>query len=433
LTRIALLALATTPTLALAQSPANQSSQLVDNLVQGCWACGAFNTITAIGLSFADQAFGQLSTGMTILIGSFMALWLLYFAATLFLPFGPEGGAGHWNQGASKLFRLVLVLTFLQGSGPFWNYLFIPLMSAGMGVASQMATATDPFEAQFGTSESPPNGGTDYCKDNPPITNVGGLSSNSSAAVAAMAQMDCPLAKIQSQFTKGILIGVAVMGQGTCSQMPFFSLFPNLNYTLSGLMLVLAFLFGDLVFPFLLIDVVMRVSLVAATSPLWIAATLFRATAGVAERAVWTLVQCTLTLVFGATISGIGKATIAYILSTLPVNSGQSLTSWQSLTTALENPCSAGLSVNFFSSAFYMLMGTAIILIFMMRRAGSLATEITNVTADGVGAKAGAAFIIGKAAATAGRVSQRLTEKATRPSADRAREKAGAVAGRAEK
>ena len=69
----------------------------------------------------------------------------------------------------------------------------------------------------------------------------------------------------------------------------------------------------------------------------------------------------------------------------------------------------------------------------MMRRAGSLATEITNVTADGVGAKAGAAFIIGKAAATAGRVSQRLTEKATRPSADRAREKAGAVAGRAEK
>jgi hypothetical protein len=430
------LILALAPTLAAGQSDPGataaasgqtaQSSQWLADLIQGCWACGAFNTISSIGLSFADQAFAQLASGMTLLIGLFMALWLLAFAASLLLPFSPEGGAGHWNRGARKLFQLLLVLSFLQASGPFWTYLFIPVISAGMGVASQMATATDGFESQFGGAEPLPNSSPDYCAGGAAPVSANGLSANSSAAAAAMAQMDCPIAKIQSQFAKGLLIGVAVMQQGTCGRVLYFPTLQAVSYFIAGLALILAFLFGTLVFPLLLIDVVVRVALVAATAPLWIAATLFRATARVSARALWSLAQCCLTLMFGATIAGIGKATMAYILVNLTGASGSAmggggqgggLGSWQALTIALENPCSAGLSIGLTSAAFYMLLGTAIILIFMMRRAGSLATELTNVTADGLGAKAGAAFIAGKVASTAGRVAQPLVERGARKAA----------------
>jgi hypothetical protein len=417
-----------------AQQP-SQAAQWVSDLVQGCWACGAFNTIAAIGLSFADQVFSQLASGMTLLIGLFMALWLLVFAARLLLPFGPTVGNQMWNEGAQKLFRLMLVLAFLQSSGPFWNYIFIPFMSAGMGIASQMATATDGFESQFGSSEIPPNGTIDYCAGGGAPVTVSGLSANGTAAAQVMNQMDCPLSRIQSQFAKGIVIGAAVMAQGTCGSVLFMPVLQNIYYLVAGLVLVAAFLFGYLVFPFLLIDVVMRVALVAATSPLLIAATLFKATAGMSERAIWSLAQCALTLMFGAAIGGIGKATIAYILSNLPVKSGQSLTNWQSLTAALENPCSAGLSIGFLSSSFYMLVGTAIILIFMMRRASNLASEITHVASSGTGIQAGAAFLAGQVASAGGRSAQFAMRKLLGKSAGREKStrgsenKAAAVAG----
>jgi hypothetical protein len=412
------------PAAALAQGQPSQSSQWVNDLLQGCWACGAFNTVSAIGLGFADLVFDQLSGGMTLLIGLFMALWILLFAARMFLPFGPEHGRSQWNEGASKLFRLLLVLAFLQGSGPFWNYVFIPLISAGMGVASQMATATDQYEANFGKTESQPNGSVDYCGGQVPLTVQQGLSANSQSAAQAMTQMDCPLSRIQSQFGKGMLIGVAVMSQGTCINVwAKNSLAQAIEYLIAGAVMAGVFLFGYIVFPLLLVDVVMRVSLVAATAPLLISATLFRATIGMARRALWSLVQCALTLMFGAAIAGIGKATMAYILSQLPVSSGQSLTDWSSLTNALENPCSAGLSIGFFTAGYYMLIGTAIIVIFMMRRAGSLAAEITNIASDGVGAQAGVAFIAGKAAQATGRAAQWAARALT------SRDKARAVTG----
>jgi hypothetical protein len=394
----------------------SQSSQWVQNLMHGCWACGAFNTVSAIGLSLADQVFAQLASGMTLLIGLYIAIWLLLFAAKMFFPFGPVQGRGTWNQGAAKLFRLMLVLAFLQGSGPFWNYVFIPVISAGMGVASQMATAADGFEAQFGTTESGQNGSVDYCSGQVPAPTTGqAMSANSTSAVQAMTQMDCPMARIQSQFGKGIVIGFAVMSKGTCTTGISLNPLPTIEdllYGAAGLLLVVVFGFGYIVFPFFLIDVVMRVSLVAATSPLLIAATLSQATAGMSQRGIWSLVQCCLTLVFGAAIAGIGKATMAYALTQVPVNSGYSMKDWASLTAALEDPCKSGLTLGFGSSGFYILAGTGVILIFMMRRAGSLATEITNVAADSVGAKDGFATLAGATGRVTGWAAQRAVRVA---------------------
>jgi hypothetical protein len=418
--------------LPVAAQDQTQSSQLVNNLVQGCWACGAFNTISAIGLSFADQVFSQLASGMTILIGLFMALWVLYFAARMFLPFGPATGL--WNEGAQKLFKLMLVLAFLASSTPFWQYIFIPMISAGMGVASQMVSTTDGFEAQFGTSESPPNGTVDYCSGTPPAINVKNLSTNATSAAQAMAQMDCPLSKIESQFSKGIVIGEAIMWQAPCSSSLWTPL-KGINSFVAGLLMILVFGFGYLIFPFLLIDVVMRVSLVAATSPLLIAAALFKSTAKMTERGLWSLVQCSLTLVFGGAIAGIGKAAIAYVLS-LSSTAKQPLPNWQTLSNALENPCSAGLSIGFTSASYYMLIGIAIILIFMMRRAGHLATEITGIAAEGTGIQAASGALLGTAGWAIGKSAQTLVKRMTnksppvdKPQSDSVKEKAEAVTG----
>ncbi len=419
------------PVAALADTTPSDSGtstgQLLANLFQGCWACGAFNTIGAIGLSFADKIFSQIASGMTILIGLFMALWVLMFAARLFLPFGAPG-ATHWNMGATKLFKLAIVLAFLQTSGPFWDYIFTPIMSTGLGIASQVATATDVYETTFGTSTSVPNGVTDYCSQTIPDTGITDLSDSAKQGLTALEQMDCPLSKMQSQYAKGIMIGVAVLGQMGCSKSWLPNIMPSnsaIAFLAAGVILIGVFLWGFLVFPFLLIDVLARVILVAATSPLAIASILFKPTARIAERAVWTLLQCGLTLMFGAAVAGIGKALMAYILKQIPQNGGPALSDWTSLQSALENSCTQGFNVDFSTASFYMLVGTGVITIFMMRRASSLAAELTGAAGHS-GAQAGVAMLVGAAAGAAGRAGQLAYQHLTK---DGASSKASQVTG----
>lgn len=392
--------------LSLAAAPAladdSWSSQLVTNAIRGCWACNVFNLVTTIGLSYADQAFATLANGMTLLIGLVMALWLLFFAAKLFLPFGSPGSA-HWNEGAAKLFKLVFVLAFLQTSGPFWDYIFIPLISAGMGIASEMARTTDGFETDAGgTSEQPPNGSVDYCSGNVPLpSNIKGMTASATQAAQAMTQMDCPMSKIQSEFAKGMVLGDSIMMQSTCSNIPIWGLIKGFNYLIAGLLLWAVFAFGSVMFPLLLVDVIMRVVLVAATSPISIAASLFKETSSITSKAAWSLVQSSLTLVFGAALCGIAKAAMAYVISSIPTNNNKPLTNWDALTRAIEDPCSAGLSLGFTSANYYLLLGSGILLIFMMRKASSLAAELTHAGGS-TGAQAGVAWAAGVAGRAAG-------------------------------
>lgn len=382
---------------------------LYTNMFQGCWTCGAFNTIGAIGLDFADQAFTQLSSGLTVLIGLFMALWVLYFAAKLFLPFGAPGSS-HWNTGAVKLFKLLFVLAFLQSSGPFWNYVFTPILSTALGLASQLATASDVYEKDFGKMESMPGGNAarDYCSGTQQPPSQLSLNDNTRSAFAALTQMDCPLSRIQSEYAKGILVGVAVMGQARCSK-ALFALLPtegSIACLAAGVILIVLFGFGYLVFPFLLLDVLMRVVLVAVTSPLAIASILFKPTEKIAGKSIWTLVQCGLTLLFGAGIAGIGKAMMAYILQQMSgLPNAPPLVGWSDLTSALEQSCNSSFTIDFSSASYYMLCGTALLMIFMMRRASSLAAELTHV-AGSVGANAAAGAALGAVAGAAGRAGQ---------------------------
>lgn len=412
--------------------PASSTSQLLANLFQGCWACGTFNTLGAIGLSLADTMFSKLASGMTILIGLFMALWILWFAAKLFLPFGAPGSS-HWNMGASKLFKLLIVLAFLQSSGPFWNYIFTPTLSVGLGIASQLATATDEYEKYYGTVSEVPSSGpnaVNYCDQSPPPPDSRvALSDNAKSAFAALEQMDCPMSQMQSVYGKGILIGVSVMRRMGCNESGF-SFLPSqmaLLYFATGLILVGFFLFGFLVFPFLLIDVLTRVILVAVTSPIAIAATLFHPTAKIAERSLWSLLHCGLTLMFGAAIAGINKALIAYIMSQIGTSTLTSLTDWTGLTNSLEDACKTKLTIDLTSASFYMLIGTALITIYMMRRASHLASELTGVS-GGTGAQAAFASVAGGAAWLTGKVGQELYKRSQDRRKERTRQ-ASDVAG----
>lgn len=393
-----------------------------NNVMSSCWSCDSLGQIVKIGLGFSEQAFTALASQTVNLLGILMAIWLLFFAARMFMPFGIEGGGGAlWNKGAKKLLQFAVVLAFLQGSQSFWSYLFLPVMSSGMAFSRTIVTLSDAFEVSSGTSEAGPSGATavqTYCTD----TTTGG-GDGVDGALAVMAQMNCPLATIQSQFGKGMLIGIAQI-VGAVKQEHYGTVITSI---IGGLFLIGVYFYGLLMFPIFLIDVLMRVTIMTTIAPLALAASLFGPTRSFAQKVMWQVAHAALTLVFTSIVGGIGKATLAYVFSNLKVDGATAgARDWSSLIQILEDqktPDGADFYIDLRTMAFYQLLGVGVILIFMLRQANKMAAEFTSAGgADVSGALAGVAsgvsgvsqltggaarqvMRLGGAGATAGKVS----------------------------
>ena len=391
----------------------NWTQSIRDALLKGCWACDTLNQVSNIGLSVANQAFTALSGEMVTLVGVLMGLWVLFFAARLFLPFGPDGNVGGlWNKAAKKLLMFAVVLGFLQNSDAFWNYVFIPLMSGGIGIAGRIIQMSDPYEAQFGNPETVPAAG-DACSAATALPD-GSAGAALAVAQSVMRQIDCPLARLQSQFGKGMLVGVAVLfgsPQETITDYPVLGL---VDKFFCGAVLIVIYFIGYMLYPLLFIDVVMRTTVITVIAPLVIAASLFVPTRGFAVKAIWHLVQSALTLVFASVVAGIAKATLSYTFLHLPTVTGHQLKDWDTLISALENPALSGVEIDITTSAFYVLVGVGVILLFMLRRARFMAAEFTHVDgSDFSGAQTGVAAIAGTTLYVAGSGAQFIVQKMT--------------------
>lgn len=376
-------------------------------MMASCWSCDSLGQIVKIGLGFAEQAFLALASQTVNLLGILMAIWLLFFAGRMFLPFGLEGGAGElWNRGAKKLLQFAVVLAFLQGSQAFWSYMFLPVMSSGMAFSRVIVTLSDAFEVTNGTSETGPAGTSitqSYCSDSPSATSDG-----VDGALAVMAQMNCPLATIQSQFGKGMLIGVAQI-VGAIKQQEILTLVTSI---LGGLVLIGTYFFGLLLFPIFLIDVLMRVTIMTTIAPVALAASLFDQTRPFARKVLMQLVHAAMTLVFTSIVGGLGKATLAYVFNNLTISGVSAGTrNWDQLIQMLENQKVNGVdfSIDLRTMAFYQLLGVGVILIYMLRQAGHMAAEFSGAGGgDFSGAIAGVAAGVGGAGQLAETIAKQI-------------------------
>jgi len=376
-------------------------------MMSGCWSCDTLGQLIKVGLGFAEQAFIALAAETTNLLGLLMAIWILFFAAQMFLPFGMDGNPGGlWNKGAKKLLQFAVVLTFLQGSQAFWGYIFIPVMSSGMAFSKTIITLSDAFEVTNGASETGPTGsvGLDSCHES-----VSSAADNVDGAIAIMNQMRCPLATIQSQFGKGMLIGVAQI-VGSIKQGHVLT---SICSVFGGLFLIGVYFAGLLMFPIFLIDVLMRVTIVATIAPIALAASLFEPTKSFAHKALWQVVHAALTLIFISIVGGIGKATLAYVFSNLKLDGvAAGARDWSSLIQMLEDQ-KTGAGGDFYidltTMAFYQLLGVGVILIFMLRQANKMAGNFSGAGGgDFSGALAGVASAVGGAGYLGGVATSRL-------------------------
>lgn len=361
-------------------------NDLYRSLVGGCWACDALTQVTDVGLDVAEQAFNTISGEITNLLGMLMAVWLVGFAGQTFLPFGPSRSPGAlWNEGAGKIFKFVIVLAFLQASQPFWEYVFMPVISAGAVFSAKLISV--------GLSQT---------------CTVGPVASGVAGAKAAMGEMTCPLAGIQDVFSKGMLAGLAVsLGGGWHGWTDFIDILAwpgRLIQIFSGVLLALVYAFGFLMFPLLFLDTFLRAVITAIFAPLAVSAGLFTPTSKVTQRAVWALAHSALTMVFASVVVGVATATIDQIWAKLISGSVAATSDWSTLINQLET---GGAKLSIFDQSFWMLLAAGIIAIFMLRQASRMAAAFTATMAgDFSGATAGVSTIAGEGARMAGLAAQ---------------------------
>jgi hypothetical protein len=367
---------------------------LYGKLADGCWACDMLERTGAVGFDLAQQLFEGLARQLSSVLAMVMAIWLLFLAGESFLPFGPPSHL--WNRGARKLAAFAAILGFLQSGTLFWDYLFMPMFSLGIGFSVQLLSISS----------------LQSCS-------VNGAGAGIDGAKAALASMRCPLSLIQDVFTRGTLTGVAmIQGASWQSWMDFVKVWTwpaHLLQMLSGVLLALIYSFGFVMFPLFFIDTVLRGVMIAVLAPLAAVLALYASTRRMMKRALWELAQSALTMVFASVAAGLATQSVTFLYASLRAADGSPLSDWPALIGALE---AGTLKLSVTDQPYWAILAIGVIAIFMVRSAARMAAALTGVPSGNFsGATAGVAAMaatgLWATTAVARRMGQQLQESVT--------------------
>jgi len=358
-------------TVVVPAASALEVQDLYGKLADGCWACDMLERTGAVGFDLAQQLFEGIAQQLSTVLGMLMAIWLLYFAGEIFLPFGFPGAPTHlWNQGARKLAVFAAILGFLHSGALFWDYLFMPMFSLGIGLSAQLLSVSSQQSCS-----------------------VNGLGTGIDGAKAALESMRCPLSLIQDVFTRGMLTGVAMtQGASWQSWVDFVKIWTwpaHFLRMLSGALLALTYGFGFVMFPLFFIDTVLRGVIIAVLAPLVAVLSLFASTRRMLKRALWELAQSALTMVFASVAAGLATQSVVHFYASLRAADGRPLSDWPALIGALE---AGNLKLSFVDQSYWAILAIGLIAIFMVRSAARMAEALTGASAGNFsGATAGVA------------------------------------------
>jgi hypothetical protein len=109
-----------------------------------CAACPVVESFLIGGLTLSEELAAVIGSSLQMLIGVVLAVWLLYEAARLFLPFGPADRPGKIFTGVFARTGLALAVVLALSPGAmriYQNYVIYPLIGATVDVSNHLLKA----------------------------------------------------------------------------------------------------------------------------------------------------------------------------------------------------------------------------------------------------------------------------------------------------
>lgn len=383
-------------------SGAATPADMYNTMMYSCWACPISAMMVDVAYGMGNAMFTFLGGAVTRLIAIALALWLLFQAGKLMMPFGAmDSVAGLANKIATRLAITLMVLAAL-GSFDFFNkYFFEPAISFGMrgghamletvfGGSDPLIVLNAPYD-QFNPLRKPlrtiksasgttteavvgPEGQVLDCAN----INFGGSNLDEKKANVKNA-LNCQFYALQRAVGVGIVAGISSMQKIQWGAPP-----KGWDWLLAGIVMTLVYGFGALIVGLYMITYLFRWMFVAVIAPLAIAAYALPFGRAPAKICISALIHSAIGFIM---INGL----VAISIAMLSVGFTQSLGSKPGasaptdggavVTDIIAGPLSGqGNSNSFAAPGYWIMLAAGIVLIMFARRVEEWAGQYVTGT-----------------------------------------------------
>lgn len=242
---------------------------------QTCIFCDIFQVLFNTASDIAKKAFRALADGISKLIVLGLAIWLSFNIIKYVSAMEQKEPRTFIKEILNQIFIVLIIYIFLKSdSATFFGLAMEPIFNTGMKLA-QMAT------------------GTETCTDTFNITTSGGLPASMGINIL------CTIKSIQGEILDIMALGSTSMCVGFFIESYWgVPIFPHLGYVIVGILLWISALLLMVIYPFLLIDSVLQLSVACALLPAAIGAYAFKITQKYVGKIWETFLNCMFTFVF---------------------------------------------------------------------------------------------------------------------------------------
>jgi murein DD-endopeptidase MepM/ murein hydrolase activator NlpD/type IV secretory pathway VirB6-like protein len=285
-------------------------AEIQANFSKICFACGLVSRLYTTSIVYGEAVTAAIGREVVKLMGIGLALYMVFVAAKLFFPFGPQDKMVGLGNKLSISLMITVALSFLYLTDAsykfYWNYVYNPIVDAAINMNDQLLDEGSGDGTFFGRL----NGQNIVC-GNPDLAGADSLTEEQNIS---RNKLQCQVHKMQYVFTYGLATGIYILLQGSW---------------ISGGALIAIYAFAPLVFAFAIIDALMRWTFISILSPILMACGCFPTTRKYAYLGVRVMLEAAISFVVVAVIAVIISGMMEQSLSALNYKFGQkNLPAW---------------------------------------------------------------------------------------------------------
>jgi murein DD-endopeptidase MepM/ murein hydrolase activator NlpD len=217
-----------------------------------CFACGIVTRLYVTSIVYGEAVTKAIGHQVVKLLGIGLALYMVFVAAKIFMPFGPQDKVIGLANKLSISFMVTVALSFLLLTDTsykfFWNYVYNPIVDAAINMNSELlneGSGDGTFFAKLDAQNI-------VCKT---LTAVD-ASVLTADQIASKNKLECQVHKMQYVFTYGLATGIYILLKGAW---------------VSGIILIVIYALAPLMFAYPIVDALMRWTFMSVLSPVLMA------------------------------------------------------------------------------------------------------------------------------------------------------------------
>jgi len=315
-----------------------------------CVTCEIFDGFTGAvfqGSSRIDAA-GQ---GLIPVMTGFATVFALFYLGSAFVSGDASDLTGRWQVFWRLCMAVAAGSIFLRGGAltMAWDYIFGPLFSIGTGVVNMMGGAS---------STAGCGGGT-----------FGGVPAGAQPALSSMSRTVCGAYEMT---LGGIANGFAMTTQGGDGIMS------SIIYSVAGIMVIFIYGFLAITFPLRFIDVVLRLAIVGAITPILTLCAVFKPTRGYVSIGISNVLNATAQFAILSIVFSLGEQVFSDMVNRLQLDASAS-----NVTQTMGNAL--------------VLVGIAVVFSGMVKAVPAIAAEFSRSSGGGGDVGGNAAMMVASA------------------------------------